>query len=135
MECYFVALDGGKQPYVRRYISHDISGGYLEYDGYFYEDEEELPKMYMMDLNQYEDKPYKVENGTSYYKCIFRVFYKIEILKKESFEDTSVFSKEVDEDGEEMNVCFFPTERQKLWFRVVEDLTSAPPSSPAAESP
>jgi hypothetical protein len=27
-----------------------------------------------------------------------------------------------DEDGETMKVCFFPTNRIRLWFRVLEDM-------------
>ena len=38
--------------------------------------------------------------------------------KREIVKDTSSYGPVEDSDGEEMNVCFFPTERQRIFFTV-----------------
>jgi hypothetical protein len=54
------------------------------------------------------------------------VFYMIEVYKMEVYESTNEISEIDDEDGEPMKVCFFPTNRMKLWFRVLEDMNDNP---------
>jgi hypothetical protein len=54
------------------------------------------------------------------------VFYKIEIYKMEVYESTNEISEIDDEDGETMKVCFFPTNRIRLWFRVLENMNDNP---------
>ena len=45
--------------------------------------------------------------------------YEIEIYKKETHESTDVISKIEDANGEEMDICFFPTDFITLHFRVL----------------
>jgi hypothetical protein len=85
-----------------------------------------LPKKVTMNMTLRETEPYKtekIEEGgiREYYNEIKKEFYIIEIYKKEVYESTDVIS-EIEDDGEPMNVCFFPTNKMKIWFRVVEDL-------------
>lgn len=86
-----------------------------------------LPKKVAMSLTHREKEPYKRDYDEEkmctreYYKEYEKCFYIIEIYKKEVYESTDEISKIDDEDGEEMNVCFFPTNRMKIWFRVLED--------------
>jgi hypothetical protein len=42
----------------------------------------------------------------------------VEIYKKEMYESTN--EKSYIEEGVELEVCFFPTNRMKIWFRVLE---------------
>jgi hypothetical protein len=72
----------------------------------------------------FEKEPYKVEvndNVTqSYYTALENVRYVVEIYKKVIHENTDVISEIEDDDREKMNVCFFPTNRQTIYFRVIE---------------
>ena len=54
------------------------------------------------------------------------VFYMIEVYKMEMYESTNEMSEIDDEEGEATKVCFFPTNRMKLWFRVLEDMNGNP---------
>ena len=52
------------------------------------------------------------------YKQLSNDHYIIQIYKRDKIQDTSVFST-IDDGDEELNVCFFPTHRQRLYFRVL----------------
>ena len=86
-----------------------------------------LPKKAAMSLTHRDKEPYKrvadKENKFMthiFYKEYKKVFFMIEIYKLEVYEYTNEIS-EIDDDGEPMKVCFFPTNQIKLWFRVLED--------------
>lgn len=49
-------------------------------------------------------------------------YYSVEIYKKVIHENTNRYSTINDEDGSEMNVCFFPTDHQTLYFKILETL-------------
>jgi hypothetical protein len=114
IECIF-SNESLRSPFVRKVHSYDISGGFLDYDGYF-NSEKMLPLECILNLYQFEEEPYKVEGFRSFYNYVFQEINRIEIYKHERFEDTSVFS-EADEDG--LKYCFMPTHREKIWFRVL----------------
>ena len=48
--------------------------------------------------------------------------YKILVERREKIYNTDVVSTIDDADGEDMSVCFFPTDRQRIYFRVLEVL-------------
>ena len=48
--------------------------------------------------------------------------YTVEIYKKVIHENTDIISEIDDADGEKANICFFPTNRQTIYFRVLEVL-------------
>jgi hypothetical protein len=107
--------------------TYDLSGGFLEFDGYFYVEPEEVaknPKKFFLSMHECEAEPWKVEEGTSFYKYKWQFFKEVEVYRIEKGEDTSSYSKVDDEDEGEMNICFFPTCRMKLWFRVIGDLNT-----------
>ena len=85
-----------------------------------------LPQKLKMITQLREKEPYKeevVDNVTkSYYKEIESLKYIVEIYKKEINEITDVISEIDDGDGEKLNVCFFPTNRQTIYFRVIEKM-------------
>lgn len=146
--------DGFATPYVRDgdTVVYECDGkeGSIEYDGYYYVENtpppyeedlslehwqrprrysEWLPKKCFMSMTYKEDEPYKVVKDQEkmcsyvYYNEIKKDCYIIEIYKKEEYESTDVISQI--EDGDEMmDVCFFPTNKMKIWFRVLdEDIT------------
>ena len=71
-----------------------------------------------------EKEPYKVEvvdNVTkSYYQELETLQYIVEIYQKVIHENTDVVSEIDDDDGANTRVCFFPTNRQTIYFRVLE---------------
>lgn len=91
----------------------------MEFDGYHYVEDDAYPLSYSMSVSETETTPYKVEENVSYYCTVRSDLFLIEIYRREKGEDTSSYSEELDEDGEPMNICFFPTCRQKMWFRVL----------------
>lgn len=123
----------------------DGKEGYIHFNGYYYvenhappypEDEaleqwdrprrhqEWLPQKLIMCMQLCEKEPYKVEvviNATrSHYKELETLQCVVEIYKKVIHEKTDVLSEIDDSDGETMNICFFPTNRQTIYFRVLE---------------
>ena len=123
----------------------DGKEGYIHFDGYYYVENHAppyleddaldildrptrydvwLPQKLIMFTQLFEKEPYKVEvvdNVTkSYYKELENLKYIIEIYKKVIHENTDVISEIEDDDREKMMVCFFPTNRQTIYFRVIE---------------
>jgi hypothetical protein len=100
--------------------------GKFEFNGYYYVEDSDLPKDHDLCYTRYG------EDGE-----VERNFYIVQIYKREEIEDTSVFTPtkkpdppteidtkpvNVDDDDDEEwwdGVCFFPTKRQVLYFRVI----------------
>jgi|688.fasta_scaffold310680_2 hypothetical protein len=149
-QVYFYGYEKGthqKTPYIRGQepIEYFCDGkeGYIHFDGYYYvenhappylEDDAVgpcrcnswLPQKLVMFSRLFEKEPYEVEvldNVTkSYYKEIESLQYIIEIYKKEIHENTDIISEIEDNNRDAMRVCFFPTNRQTIYFRVLEIL-------------
>ena len=119
----------------------DGKEGYIHFDGYYYVENHAppypeddgltlrrydvwLPQKLLMFMQLFEKEPYKVEidgnTTTSYYKELESLQYIIEIYKKVVHENTDVISELEDDDGEKTKVCFYPTDRQTIYFRVLE---------------
>jgi hypothetical protein len=139
----------GKIPYIcgQEPIEYFCDGkeGYIHFDGYYYVENHAppyleddaldildrptrydvwLPQKLIMFTQLFEKEPYKVEvndNVTqSYYTALENVRYVVEIYKKVIHENTDVISEIEDDDRKPMRVCFFPTNRQTIYFRVIE---------------
>lgn len=138
-----------RTPYIRsqepiEYVC-DGKEGHIHFNGYYYvenhappypEDEglerwgrprrygEWLPQKLIMFTQLLESEPYKVEvvdnATTSYYKDLESHQYIVEIYNRVIHENTDVISQ-IDDGGELMDVCFFPTNRQTIYFRVLGD--------------
>lgn len=126
-ELYSVSFtsNGGRAssgPWVGKLIDYELTatGGHITFDGYYYVDDKELPRTHTIDFSKREAKPYKVVDGTHHYNIEFVFSAEIEIHEREIFKITDVISTIEDEDGEEMNVCFFPTKIQRLHFSVLK---------------
>jgi hypothetical protein len=77
-------------------------------------------------MKRREKEPYKQEVdekgiSTSYYNIIEEYMYLIEIYKRVIHESTDKYT-EIEEDGMPMKVCFFPTNKQTIYFRILETL-------------
>ena len=87
-----------------------------------------LPKKCMMFMKRRETEPSKeeydeVEKCTRiYYNYLEQQNYMIEIYKRVIHECTDEISEIEDDDGSPMNVCFFPTNKQTIYFRVLEEI-------------
>ena len=108
----------------------DGKEGHVTFDGYFYvedhappypEDEgipihecrrttEWLPKTVAMYVRTLEGEKVLEDHA-----------YLVEIYKRVKHECTNKYS-ELDGEGAPMRVCFFPTDRQTMYFRIVETL-------------
>ena len=121
----------------------DGKEGYIHFDGYYYVENHAplhleddalgptrydvwLPQKLIMFTQLCEKEPYNVEvidnATTSYYKELESLQYIIEIYKKEIHENTDVISDIDDNNRDSMRVCFFPTNRQTIYFRILEIL-------------
>jgi hypothetical protein len=117
-----------RKPYIQELIDYNIDNikqeGHIQFNGYFYVDDSEFPINMCFITQLREDMPSKTEIlATGGIQQTFNILetnmYHVEFYKRETIEDTSVTSVIEDEDGEEMNVCFFPTAQQKIYFRVL----------------
>ena len=139
----------GRPPYIRELHSYTCDGseGIIEFDGYyrlndgdddFYEHCKSLPSKELICTLLLSDTPRivprlypshlvdicasdssEVQTCLSY-SILEQNTHLIEVYRRETIECTNQISRIEDEDGEEMNVCFFPTDRQRLYFRVLE---------------
>ncbi len=124
-----------KTPYIRdgNTVVYECNGkeGSIAFNGYFYiEDgppenpkpwqssEDWLPKKVCMTITRREDDA----DGKVLQSCV----YLVEIYKKEMYESTNEKSY-IEEEGIQVEVCFFPTNRMKIWFRVLEILEEKGP--------
>ena len=121
--CRFEYDQAKRRPYVEKVHSYDvdISEGTLEYTGYYYVDDSDLPHRHKMYLFKTDYEPASVnvsENKTeTKYNFIFDYELEIEIYRREQYEDTSRYFDD-DEDGGQ--ICLFPTHREQIWFRILD---------------
>jgi hypothetical protein len=120
--------------------------GTISFDGYFYVNdaaeltpEEErmqpwdrpsrygryLPMELRMVMQRREREPAEREvTPEGWTRCKYTVLEEhdciINVYKRVTHESTNRVSEIEDDDGEPMSVCFFPTNRQTLYFRIVE---------------
>ena len=140
-----------RMPYIREDpIDYKCDGviGHLTFNGYYYvEDhappyEEDaplpvwerqrhsawLPQIVKMHALLRETEPYRIERNETeiwtrhHYKTIEENTYIVEIYKRVKHESTNEYSDEVDSGGEEMKICFFSTDKQTIYFKVLEKL-------------
>jgi hypothetical protein len=100
---------------------NDGEKGYVDFDGYIYYDigdedvyNRKLSKcfFYVMDLND-KDK--------------FVPFYEIEFYRREILKNTNSYSEIEEDNGEKLNVCFFPTDHQRVYFKVLSEFLKGDP--------
>lgn len=132
----------------------DGEKGELEFNGYYYVNDISnknnndiqfacsLPKEEMLCVTEFQDVPPRIWNeerrcsfinidgespllmGECTERIVNEHLYKILVEKREKIINTSEYGPVEDNDGETINVCFFPTYRQKIYFRVLEIIYS-----------
>ena len=122
--------NGKRDPYIQKLIDFNVDKntkeGYIQFNGYYYTEDSEFPVDIHFITQLHEDKPSRKDilpDGTIQYtfETLETSFYHVQFYKRETIMDTSVVSTIEDEDGEEMNICFFPTAEQKIYFRVLKE--------------
>ena len=119
-----------RNPYIIRLIDYTISDkeGSIEFDGHYYVLDEEFTIRTFYNTTLREEKPYEEEisdeGHITKYRNLEDTYYEIEIYNRQKLEDTSRVSEIDDEDGSLMRVCFFPTHKQKILFRVIKRFDS-----------
>lgn len=91
---------------------------------------EYLPKTHFLSVKKRESAPYKVQVSVNVTRNHYRVFeenlYMIEIYKKVIHECTDHYGPvDLEGDGELTQVCFTPTNKQTVYFRVLETIESS----------
>jgi hypothetical protein len=114
---------------------NDGNEGCIEFDGYFYytlkgdepEDEysgytrykplEKAILSVFYDPNGVGDLP---ERPAS--ERLTDTFWEIEFIRREIVKNTNSYSEIEDDDGEIMNVCFFSTNHQRIYFKILREI-------------
>jgi hypothetical protein len=140
---HFTTKSTRRYPYIKDLFNYSIdltlNEGTVEFDGYYYVHDEEpkneyerqysevLPTRLLMDVivMDAEAKPVPGKPGSYTQETISANQYYVEIYKREYIKNTDVTSIIEDDDGEEMRVCFFPTDHQRLHFRILKEVKSA----------
>ncbi len=120
-----------REPFIRTLYDYQLSKdgkeGHIHFNGYYYVLDEEFPRRVYIITTLREDTPIEEETTDSYSMCSYRhleeKFYSIEIYRREKIRNTSEYG-DIEEDGQQMRVCFFPTDEQKIYFRVLKEFNS-----------
>ncbi len=139
----FTAKSNCRHPFIKDLFNYSIdltlNEGTIEFDGYYYVEDkvpekewerrysEVLPTRLLMDVivMDAEAKPVPGKPGSYTQETISGNQYYIEVYKRDYIKNTDVTSTIEDDDGEEMRVCFFPTDHQRLHFRILKEVKSA----------
>ena len=123
--------DDRRVPFTDTVIDYKISEteGYVEFNGYYYVLNEELPKrvFYITTLHEeipYKGLPYKEENtelsNSHSYRLLEEKYYEVEIYNIQKTNTTNVYS----ETDKRMSLGSFPIDEQKILFRVLKEFNS-----------
>jgi hypothetical protein len=123
--------------YVRKLYDYvnDGENGHIEFNGYIYYDvgnetkyNRSLTKSILC-MTEYSaegivnsDKP-----EVTTYSFIQHHIYEVEFYRREIIKNTNAYSTIEEDDGTEMNVCFFPTDRQRVYFKVLREILEGDP--------
>ena len=116
---------------ITEYVNNGVEG-HLQFNGYYYISDEpdptniyakHLPQKHLMHYTHNEDEPWDVSGNTSYFRPIENSMYLVNIHTRKIINNTDVISEIDDDDGGRMDVCFFPTNEQIIYFTVIKDLT------------
>jgi len=126
--CRFEYEAGKRRPYVEEVLAYSLgldlsqNEGFLEYNGYYYVENSDLPQRHTMNLYKIETEPVWVnmdgDTIRTKYNFAFDYVIDVEIYRREQYEDTSQPCLETE--SEEGSICFFPTHRERIWFRILD---------------
>jgi hypothetical protein len=127
LEVYDYACDGerGEVEFNGYYTIHDASEGY--------DPEISMPKEAHLLVTKYHDEeprrwtdPADVSGFVTSHTELHRdrYIYRVLIERRVKLQNTNSWSEDVDDDGNVYTVCYFPTDRQRIWFRVLETISA-----------
>lgn len=127
MEVYDFACDGerGEVEFDGYYTAHDVSE--CEPPEY------SMPKESYLLVKKYREggpriwmEPSDVSGYVTRHTefCRDSYIYRVLIERRVKLQNTNSWSEDVDDDGRVYTVCYFPTDRQRLWFRVLETISA-----------
>jgi hypothetical protein len=126
LQIHFNTDDGAPHPFIDRIFNYENNGteGVLEFDGYYYvNDSEEAAAKARSEYEYVYAHTLPQEAQMIICKdCMLTHAYEIQIYKREKIENTDKFSIVDEPDGSEMSVCFFPTDRQRIYFKVLDTM-------------
>ena len=143
LEVYFQSMtDEPRCPYIRDQESKEFSinetEGSITFNGYYYVEDEPppykdnsydhypkwLPQQVFLNTTLKEIESEVKTDTTTYtnYDYLEEHTYIVEIYKRVKHKSTNEYRTLEEDDGSEMEVCFFPTDLQTLYFRIIEKL-------------
>jgi len=126
LEVFFQSMtDEPRNPYIRdqdtKIFHMDASGGSITFNGYYYVEDHPPPYPEGNSYNRFSKwLPQQVLLHVK--RNEERHIYIVEIYKRITHESTNEMSTIEEDDGTAMDVCFFPTNKQTLFFHVIEKL-------------
>ena len=123
--------------YIRKLYDYvnDDTNGHIEFNGYIYYDIGDETKYtrqltkgllcmteYSSEGKEDPDKP-----GVTTYSFIQRHIWEVEFTKREIIDTTDLHSTIADEDNQPMRVCFFPTDHQRVHFKILREIAENDP--------
>ena len=121
--CHFSIERIYGRPYIKEVIDYELNQdkteGSIEYNGYFYVGNGDLPLeyremyLYKTELTSGDDTGYR-------YRFVFNYKFRVEIYKHEQYEDMS----QTYDDPVKGRICLTPTNRERIWFRILENAES-----------
>ncbi len=116
--------DQAPRPFINIVFNYENNGteGILEFDGYYYVNDSELEPNQSVSYQRYQHSLPQELQMLVCKDCLLISAYEIEIYKREKIENTDKFSIVNEPDGSEMSVCFFPTDRQRIYFKVLDTM-------------
>lgn len=116
--------DQAPRPFIDMVFNYENDGteGILEFDGYYYVNDSDLEPDPSMPYQRYQYSLPQELQMLVCKDCLLVNAYEIEIYRREKICNTDKYSTVEEPDGSEMNVCFFPTDRQRIYFRVLDTI-------------
>lgn len=123
--------------YIRKLFDYvnDGENGHIEFNGYIYYDigdetkyNRQLTKG-LLHMTEYssEGKEDPTKPGVTSYSFIQRHIYEVEFIQREIISETDRYSTIADEEDKPMRVCFFPTDHQRVYFKVLREIAENDP--------
>jgi hypothetical protein len=117
-----------RDPYIQEVFDYTINDqtGVIHFDGYYYVENEEFPRRTFYVTQLVESEPYQSEVNeqglvVNSYKTLEEKFYEIEIFDRVKLKNTNEYDEVEEEDGHKMRICYFPTDEQKIYFKVIQE--------------
>jgi len=123
--------------YIGELFDYKVEGqsGYIEFDGYLYYDlgdetryDRKLSRVLLMANETSKNGVQDPEDSSiTRYECLSNHLYEVELTHREILKNTDKLSTVEEDDGTEMDVCFFPTNHQRIHFKILREILKGEP--------